>query len=449
MSKKIWISIGVILALACLCFGIIVGVLNCEGKKNEEANNANAAKIIGVWEVVEKLDKNGVADPVAVGSTFEFTADNKMYNVNRSASFYQASYVWKGETKINLVYEKKNEVDTLTFNFDTEGLAFTNETTGEKYTLKKWVDTFDALRAKISGEWKVSKSTDKSTGADYTDDVGLEFVLGLDGSYEARKIDATTLGSYRLVSENQILLIMNGHGGRLVGVELVDDYTMVLDDYYFNKHMLVSKDGAGEAYVSPYQSALVGSWTVEKSILVSTGDVISVPAMSFEFTDTFSYTMTRDGNSSSGTYRWKSANEFADILNPSRVLRLSFSQEGYVTLEDVSNNVAYVLSYNSAKNAALLGAWTVVKQIAADGTESTRDAQFTFGDNYAFSCVMNGSTVAQMGDGYRWVTATSIKLLNNAWGDIYNISIADDGTVIFEKQEADGTNGTKYVIAKI
>lgn len=449
MNKKIWISIGVIFALACLCFGIVIGVLSCKGKNNDETNNANAAKIVGIWEVVEKTDKNGVVDTVAVGSTFEFTAmpDSKMYNVNRTASltsFAQASYVWKGETKINLVYSMKDEVDTLNFTFGENELSFKNETTGDSYKLKKWVDTYDALRSQITGEWTVSKSTDKDTAMAYEGDVGLKFVLGADGSYEARKTDATTLGSYRIVNEHQLLIIMNGHGGRLVGVEVVDNYTMVLDDYYFNKHMLVSKEGAGETYVSPYQSKLVGSWTVEKSVLVSTGDEVTVPPMSFSFTDDFSYTMTRGENTASGTYRWKSATEFADITKPSRVFKLS-TVDGYISLEDVSNNQAYILSYNSGKNSALIGTWTVVKEIKADGTESTRDAQFTFGENYTFSCVMNGSPVAQMGDGYRWVTATSIKLLNNAWGDIYNISIAADGTVIFEKQ----ADGTKYVIAKI
>ena len=445
MKKKIWISIGVIFALACLCFGIVIGVLSCKGKNNEENNNANAAKIVGIWEIVEKTDKNGVAEPTAIGGTFEFTADNKMYYVTRPTALYQASYVWKGETKINLVYDMKEEVDTLNFTFGGEGLAFKNETTGESYKLKKWVDTYDALRAKVAGDWTVSKSTDKTTGAEIPEDAGLKFILGADGKYEGKKADSTTLGSYRIIDETHLLVVMNGHGGRLVGMEFADDYTMVMDDYYFNKHMLATKAGAGETYVSPYQSALVGTWTVEKSVLVSSGDEITVPAMSFAFTDTFTYTITRDGNTMSGTYRWKSANEFADITNLSRVFKLSFTTEGYVSVEDVSNNQAYILSYNSAKNAALLGTWTVVKQINADGTESTRDAQFTFGDNYTFSCVMGGSPIAQMGDGYRWVTATSIKLLNNAWGDIYNISVEEDGTVIFEKQ----ADGTKYIIEKI
>lgn len=445
MNKKIWISIGVIFALACLCFGIVIGVLSCNGKNNEENNNANAAKIVGVWEIVEKTDKNGAAEPTAIGGTFEFTEDNKMYYVTRPTALYQASYVWKGETKINLVYDMKEEVDTLNFTFGGEGLAFKNETTGESYKLKKWVDTYDALRAKVAGDWTVSKSTDKTTGAEIPEDAGLKFILSADGKYEGKKTDSTTLGSYRIVDETHLLVVMNGYGGRLVGMQFADDYTMVMDDYYFNKHMLVTKEGAGETYVSPYQSALVGTWTVEKSVLVSSGDEITVPAMSFAFTDTFTYTITRDGNTTSGTYRWKSASEFADITDLSRVFKLSFTSEGYVSVEDVSNNQAYILSYNSAKNAALLGTWTVVKQINADGSESTRDAQFTFGDNYTFSCVMGGSPVAQMGDGYRWVTATSIKILNNAWGDIYNVSVEEDGTVIFEKQ----ADGTKYVIEKI
>lgn len=445
MKKKIWVSIGVIFALACLCFGIVIGVLSCKGKNNEETNNANAAKIVGVWEIVEKTDKNGVAEPTAIGGTFEFTADNKMYNVTRPVALFQASYVWKGETKINLVYDMKEEVDTLNFTFGENELSFKNETTGDSYKLKKWVDTYDALRAKVAGNWTVSKSTDKITGAELPEDAGLKFILSADGKYEGKKAESTTLGSYRIVDESHLLVVMNGQGGRLVGMQFADDYTMVMDDYYFNKHMLATKEGAGEAYVSPYQSALVGSWTVEKSVLASSGDEITVPAMSFAFTDTFTYTITRDGNTASGTYRWKSASEFADITDLSRVFKLSFTSEGYVSVEDVSNNQAYILSYNSAKNAALLGTWTVVKQIAVDGTESTRDAQFTFGDNYAFSCVMGGSPVAQMGDGYRWVTATSIKILNNAWGDIYNVSVEEDGTVIFEKQ----ADGTKFIIEKI
>ena len=58
---------------------------------------------------------------------------------------------------------------------------------------------------------------------------------------------------------------------------------------------------------------------------------------------------------------------------------------------------------------------------------------------------MGGSPVAQMGDGYRWLTATSIKILNNAWNDVYNVSVAQDGTVTFEKQ----ADGTKYIIQKL